>query len=116
MEDQHLAIAIRTRANADRGRLNFGCDHSRDFARNALKIDTSDAGTIERDRIAHKLLDGIQSLALDFITPHYIHRLRSKPDVSGNRNLSVDHPPNHIGALLAAFHLDRLRSAFFHKP
>ena len=30
-------------------------------------------------------------------------------------NLGINHAPNHVHALLAAFHLDRLGAAFFHE-
>ena len=70
---------------------------------------------VQRDRIAHELLDGVQRLALNFVAAHHVDRLRREPDVPGDRNLRIDHAPNHIHALLAAFHLDRLGAAFFHK-
>ena len=115
VEDQHLAIAIRPGADADGWRFDLGRDHGRDFARNAFEINASHAGAIERNRIAHELLDRVQRLALNLVAAHDVDRLRREPDVSGDGNLGVDHAADHVHALLAAFHLDRLGAAFFHK-
>src|SRR5450432_2900350 len=102
VEDQHLTIAIGASANANRWRFDFSRDHGGDFAGNAFEIDAGHAGAIERDRIAHELLDGIQSLALNLVASHDVDRLRREAYVPGHGNLSVDHAANHIDALLSA--------------
>src|SRR5258708_10097180 len=74
VEDQHLAVAIRTSADANGRRFDLSRNHGRDFAWNAFKHNTGHAGAVKRDRIPHKLLDAVQSLALNFIAAHHIDR------------------------------------------
>src|SRR6266481_7820469 len=63
VENQHLAVAIWTSADADSRRFDLSRNHGRNFARNAFKHNAGHAGAVERDRIAHELLDAVQSLA-----------------------------------------------------
>src|SRR5712691_9770445 len=90
VEDEYLAIALRSSADADGWSCHFRRDHGGDFARNAFEINAGHTGAIECYRIAHELLDGSERLALHLVAAHHVHRLRSQPDVPGDGNLGVD--------------------------
>src|SRR6266404_3078259 len=72
VEDQHLAVAIRSSADADSWRLDLGCNHGRDFPRDAFENHQSHARAIECNGVAYELLHAAEILALHFIAAHHI--------------------------------------------
>src|SRR5260370_13230590 len=56
VEDQHLAVAIRTSADANGRRFDLSRNHGRDFAWNAFSHNARHAGPGHRARIPHNLL------------------------------------------------------------
>ena len=113
MEDQHLPVAIRPGADADRRCFNFGRNHRGYFAWNAFEINTGNTSMSESHCIAHKLLDRIERLPLHLESAHHVYRLWRKPDVAGHRNLGIDNSMNQVGALFAAFNLYGFGTGFF---
>src|SRR5277367_1706036 len=73
VEDDHLAIAVRSRSNADGRSRDFGRDHGGHFARNAFEHKERYARSIERHGIAHKLFDLGQRLALNLVAAHDVY-------------------------------------------
>src|SRR5579871_6196589 len=116
VEDEYLAVALGAGANADGGRVDFGGDHRRHFARDAFEYQAADAGAVQSDGIAHELLDVAERLALHFVSAHDIDRLRSEADVAADGNFGVDDAADEISALFAAFDFDDLGAAFFDEP
>jgi hypothetical protein len=82
---------------------------------NAFEENRSHASAVESDGIAHQLLDGMQSFALDFVSAHDVHRLRRQANVAGDGDFGVDDAADHVGTLFSAFDLDGFGSAFLDK-
>src|SRR5205085_10585934 len=113
VEDQHLAIAIWSRADADSRALYLLGDNSCDLPRNPLQHDREDARAVQSDCIFHQPFDSAKALALHAISAHDMHRLRGESDVSHNGNLGIEQPMDESHALIAAFDLHRFSSAVF---
>src|SRR5438876_7526018 len=56
VEDEHLAIALRSSSDADSWSWHFRRDHGGDFPRNAFEINAGHASAIKCYGIAHELL------------------------------------------------------------
>ena len=115
VEHQHLAVAIRSGADADGGSVDLGRDHGGDFARDAFEIHAGHAGAVERDSIAHELFDAAERLALHLVAAHHVDRLRGEADVPGDRNFGVDDAADQVDAFFPAFDLDDFGAGFFHE-
>src|SRR5947207_14466685 len=113
MKHEHLPIAIRPRADANRRCFNLGCNHRGYFAWNAFEINTGNTSTIERYSITHKLLDRIERLPLHLESAHHVYRLWRKPDVPSHRNLGVNNVVDQVSPFFAAFNFHGFRSPFF---
>ena len=70
---QDLSITIRPSANANCGGCYFCGDHGCDFAGNTFEVNARDTRAIECDSVAHQLLDGCQTLALNFVSAHHVY-------------------------------------------
>ena len=115
VEDEYLAVAVRAGADADGGSLDLGRDHGRHFARNAFQENTGNTCTIKRHSITHQLLDIGKGLALHTVAGHHIHRLWSQSDVTGDRNLGINHAPNQVSTFFSAFDFYSFSSTLFHE-
>src|SRR5581483_11017766 len=115
VENEYLAIALRSSANADRRRADFSRDHCGDLARNTFEVQACHSGPVQRYGISHKLFDSTQVLSLNLVAPHYVDGLRSQANMACDRNLRIDDVTNKIGSFLSTLDLHYFRSAFFHK-
>src|SRR5438445_9217897 len=86
VKDEHLAIAARASAYANGRGMDFAGNQVRDFARNSFQENAGHSSAVEGGGIAHELLDIGQRLALDFVSAHAVHGLRSEADVSSDGN------------------------------
>ena len=78
MENEYLAVTIGTGADADGGRGDLRRDHAGDFARDFFEVDIGDTSAVEGDRVAHKVLDGGEILALHFVATRHVYGLRGQ--------------------------------------
>src|SRR6185437_12814762 len=115
MNDQHLAIALRSSPDPDRCATDFFGDHRRNFTRDSFEDDGEDARPVEGHCVAHQSLDGSDGLALHAVSAHHVHRLRRESDVSHYGNFSVEQPVDQAHPLLSAFNFHRLGTTIFDK-
>src|ERR1700744_5945932 len=78
MEDEDLTVALRTSADADDGDFQLRSDGWGNFAWNAFKNDGAGPRFRKGASIFAKGLDGLGGVALNLITAHAVHGLRSK--------------------------------------
>src|SRR6266567_7192437 len=115
VEDEYLAVAAGARADTDCGSRDFAGDQVRDFSRNSFQENTGYAGAVEGRGVAHELLDVGQRLALDFVSAHAVHGLRSQANVTSDRNFGVNYLADQISAFLTAFELHDLRASLLNE-
>ena len=115
MEDQHLAIALRSRANADCRNGNLGCNHGRHFTRHSFEHQGEYSRPVERNRVLHQPFNASQVFALDSVAAHLVDRLWSQPDVPHHRYFRIQHALDQFDALRAALQLYCLGARLFHK-
>src|SRR5271165_3383174 len=82
MEDEHLAVALRTCADTDSRNLQLARDHGCHLTRNAFQHYAARSCALQRNGIMHELFDRLQSLALHVVATHGVQRLWRQPDVS----------------------------------
>ena len=112
VEDQNLAIALGTGADADGGGCDCSGDAGGDFARNAFQHQRGNPGSVERGGVGEQRVDGMRGFALHLVAAHAVHGLGSEPDVSDDRNLGVDDAADERNAGDAALDFHRFGAAF----
>src|ERR1700674_4250322 len=82
MEDEHLTVALRSGADADRRhRYRLGDRRSKDVG-NAFEHERENAGRGERARVVEQLTCGFGELALHAEAAHDVDGLRREADVA----------------------------------
>src|SRR6516164_5741965 len=115
MKHENLTVALRSGADTNGRDLQLASDHPGCFPGNAFQHNATSSCTFQSKGIVHKLLDRLEGLALHFVSPHCMERLRSQPNVSYHWNLRVHQALHEPGPLFPAFDFHSLGTALFHK-
>ncbi len=115
VRDEHLAIALGARADADR-RHRDGCrDLARDVGRNRLEDDRVHTRLFESERIREQPLATTGITALDLEAAELVIALRRQADVAHDGNPRRDQLPDELRVNGAALELDRVTAAILHQ-
>ena len=110
VEHEHLAIAMRSGADADRGDRQRVGDHARHLVGHAFEHDREATGVLERLGVVDQRERGGHLTALHLEAAHRVHRLRGEPDVTHHRDLGVHDRLDHRQPLAATLELHGLRA------
>ena len=113
VEDEDLAVAVGTGANADGGNGQLGGDLRGHFAGNALEHDGAGAGFGQGQRVGLELQHGLRGARLHAVAAHAMNALRGEAEVADDGNLGVGEGADQFKA--RAFDLDGLGAGFFDK-
>src|ERR1700737_400486 len=86
LDDQHLGIAIRPRADADRGNRQSLGDAPAQLAGDSLEHDGERAGIFQRFRIVEGPLRGLVAAALHSIAPELVDKGRGQAEMRHDRD------------------------------
>ncbi len=110
VEDENLAVAIRTGADADGGNGQLGGDGGGHFAGNAFKNDCASAGIGQSEGSAWSCEHSIGGAGLHAIAAHAVHALRGQAEMADHGNLGLGQGADQLHA--RAFDLDGFRARF----
>src|SRR6266849_2062308 len=106
VEDEHLPVRARPRADAD-GRDSKRSRHSgRDLARHALEDDAERARPLELLGVRKDARGLLLGFALDLEAPHLMNELRGEAQMSHDRDAHRGQPLRDLDDSAAAFELD----------
>ncbi len=108
--DQHLAIAIRSRANADGRHFKCGGRAGREIGRNRFEHDGERSGILQRERVVEDDLRVAWIAAALPVAALLVHRLRRHAEVPHHRYAHVDEPADDIDHRTATLDLDGRRA------
>ena len=108
MEDEHLAVAAGTGADADRGDVDRLGDQRGDLVGHPLEHQGEAAGGLEGLGVLHQGERRLGLLALHPEAAHGVHRLRGEAEVAHHGDLGVDDGLDDRHPLGAALELHRL--------
>jgi hypothetical protein len=111
VDDQHLAVALHARADADGGDGQLRGDDARQLHRHALQHDGVGAGLLDGLGVAQDGPRALRVLALDLEAAHGVHRLGREADVAHHRDAGAHHLLDGLADLLAALELHALGAA-----
>ena len=107
MVHEHLAVAVTTGADADRGHGDRVGHQARHRVGHALEHHGEAAGLGERDRVVDDLPGGVEGLALHPEPAEGVDRLRREADVAHHRDLGVEDGVDGVEPLATALELHR---------
>src|SRR6266571_7567785 len=110
--DQHLTVAIRSSADANRGNLQSGSYGFGNRIWNRLQHDGKCSGIFKCERIENQFLRRFFIARLSPQSSKAMHVLRSQPDVSHDEKTRRREPANRVRHGASAFQLHRSRAAF----
>ena len=108
VEDQHLAVAVRTGPDADGRNLHGLGDHGGHQSGHALQHDREAAGVGEGLGRVNQVQGGRGVAALHLVSTHGVHRLGRQAYVAHHRDLGSHQRLDHRNATTAALQLDGL--------
>jgi hypothetical protein len=108
VEDQDLAVAVRTGADADGGHRHRLGDRPGDLGGDGLEHDGEAAGVGQRSGVVDERLGGIELLSLHPVAPERVHRLGGEPEVAHDGDLGVEQRLDHREPATASLQLHRL--------
>ena len=116
MAHQNLAVAVRSRADADGWNVQLLCDARGQVARNHLQHHRERTRRLKRLGVGLQVRDLVRRLAAFSVAAHLMDRLREQPEMSHHGNADIDEPLHHVDNRAAALELHRRRTAFLHQP
>ena len=111
--DEHLAVAIRTGADADGRHVERRGDLRGELRGNRFEHDGKRAGILQRERIVEDELRLARIASALPIAALLIDRLRQHPEMPHHRNADIDEPPHDLDDRLPAFDFHRGRARVF---
>src|SRR6185436_15969498 len=115
VEHQHLPVAMRTRADADRGDADALGDELGERGRNELEHHAPAACPLERHRSVEDALGGRLVLSLKLVASERGSGLRRETDVAEHRHAGAHQSLHDGNDLFAAFELHRIGERLLHQ-
>ena len=115
LPDQHLGVAVHTRADADRRDGQLLGHLPGDVARNHLHHHCEGPGGLDGPGVVEQPLAGVAT-ALDAVAAEGVLALRREPDVRHHRHSTLAEQLDLRHHLAAALELDRVCPALLHEP
>ena len=112
VDDLHLPVAVRPRADADGGNGQSLRDGARHLVGHQLQDDAERAGLLQGKGVLQHGLRLRLAFALHPVPAELVHRLRGEPDVAHDRNARLRDAMHRLGDPNAALQLHRLRAGF----
>ena len=113
---EHLAVAMRTGADADRRNVERGARRLRDLFGNRLEHDREGAGILQCERVGDERIRVLRASGLLDVAANLVHRLRLQSEVSHHRDADVHHPAHGIEHRTSTLELDGGGSALLEQP
>ncbi len=115
LPDEHLGVAVRACADADRGDRERLGHPLRDRGGDHLHDDGEAAGRLEGEGVVERPLGGLVAAPLDAVAAEHVLALRGEADVPHDGNAGADEQLDLGDHRLAALELDRVRHALLHE-
>src|SRR6266699_6906675 len=114
--DQHLAIAMRARTDADRGNPQPRSHDLRDRIGNTLNYQREDASVFQRKRVRDQFLRRFITASLLTHASQLMHVLRGQPDMPHNGETRRRESPNGLRNGASALQLHGSSASFLEEP